>query len=106
MSTVKFVDTRPTVKVELPSFPGSEVEIYKSLTVGEDRKIAAEFGNEATPDVLIAKVLKSVKKWNFTGDDDKPLSINKENLDRFPVNDLMAIVEAMTGEKIGKKKTD
>ena len=79
MEKIKFSDPRITKTVELPSFKGSSVEVYTSLTVGEQREILSKFPNaknENHPDAqnaTIAMIVKAIKSWNFTDENDADL---------------------------------
>ena len=106
MEKIKFSDPRITKTVELPSFKGSQVEIYGSLTVGDQRNILAKYPNASAgnnADAFAASVemiAAGIKNWNFTAEDDTDLPITAEILNKFPEADLTVLLEALTGKKL------
>lgn len=106
--TIVFGDARPTEVVKLPSYKGSEVEIIKGMTVGQQRKLMKEFPNASDSKhedsfLLTVKVLKdAIKNWNFTDSDQKPLEKTAEVFDEFVMGDLFLLVEKAMGKKIIK----
>lgn len=106
MEKIKFNDPRITKTVELPSFKGSQVEVYSSLTVWDQRNILAQFPNSQdpkSPDAFAASIemiASGIKKWNFTDENDQDLPISSEILNKFPEADLTVLLEALTGKKL------
>lgn len=92
---VIFTDTRKTVSLELPSFPGSQVVVYTELNIGQQRAIANAVDNF---DRGIAAAQVAIKEWNLFQDETTPLEISVENLKRFPESDMMVIFSAVTGK--------
>lgn len=100
---------RQTKTVSLPSFPWSEVVVYSSLLVSEQREIEAKYKNEDnTIDkskehaVSFELVAKSIKSWNFT-QDWKDLQIDVQVLEQFPTIDFLVLNEAISGKKLTHK---
>ena len=81
----KLFDPRAIVKLTLPSFPESEVEMYDGLLTGEMKKLTA-IGDETDQSVQVLITL--MKSWNFTDDDDKPLPITSANILKLPTKDF------------------
>ena len=103
---VKFSDPRQKVTVSLPSFEGSEVVLYKTLTVGDQIDVRSSLPKDGDERLLttlgiLSALQKAIISWNFTEDDDTtPLPITVENLRRFPEFDIGKMFEAMTGVKM------
>ena len=105
MEKIKFSDPRITKTVELPSFKGSQVEIYSSLTVGDQRAILAKYPEAQTNQAdafsaSIEMIAAGIKSWNFTDENDADLPITAEILNKFPEADLAILLEALTGKKL------
>lgn len=111
MEKIRFSDPRVTKTVELPSFKGSQVEVYTSLTVGEQREILAKFPNAKNPDhadaqnATIAMIVRAIKTWNFTDENDADLPITEEIFAKFPSADLLVLAEVVTGKKLLKEES-
>jgi len=103
MTNIVLKDTREIETVELPSFPGSEIKLYKGLLYGqmnELEKEASEFERG------IVALCLMIKEWNFTDKDGKILSIEKKNFDLFPVKDLTILLNKVaTFFKVAEKKS-
>lgn len=103
---IKFSDPRITKTVELPSFEGSQVEVYNSLTVWDQRNILAKFPNSQDPKhpdafaASIEMIASGIKSWNFTDENDADLPISSEILNKFPEPDLTLLLETLTGKKL------
>ncbi len=88
--TVVLKDTRKIHIVKLPSFPGSEIELYESPLFGEVRQI------EGLKDDLskgIKTLILLIKDWNFVDDKGAKIPIEEESLDIFPAKDLSVLME-------------
>lgn len=101
----KLSDIRSTKTIELPSFAGSQVEIYDSLLmadmVGIDYKELNQI--KLTLDILP----KFIKDWNFTDEADKKLEITKDNLGFLKQEDVKFIVDQITDlANTSKKKLE
>lgn len=100
------LDSRQTKTVELPSFPWSEVIVYPSLLVSDQREIENKFkgadnkvDESRIQDFSLALLVKSIKSWNFTKDW-KDLEVTAETLQQFPAVDFLVLNEAITGKKL------
>jgi len=103
------LDSRQTKSVELPSFPWSEVIVYPSLLVSDQREIEGKFkgpdnkvDESKIQDFSLALLVKSIKSWNFTKDG-QDLEITAEILQSFPSIDFLVLNEAITGKKLTHK---
>lgn len=111
--TVEFnMDSRPTRTVTLPSFPGSEVVVYTSLMVTEQRAIEKKYqkldgslDKDRSAELGFEMVATTIKEWNFVVNG-KPLDITAENLERFPMIDFVVLQEAITGKKLTHKNAE
>lgn len=105
---IKFGDLRTTTTVELPSFKGSEVEVYNSLTVWDQREINTKFPdatNAKSPDAfwsVVEMIVKSIKHWNFYDDDAMTIetAITSENIAKLSQDDLVALFKWITGKDL------
>lgn len=79
---------RETKKVTLPSFEGSEVEMYTKMTAGE------LFDYSALPDAerLQYAICKMIKSWNMTNEKGEPLEISVANLRALPLADGLFLI--------------
>lgn len=109
MTKITFRDVKPTKIVELPSFKGSQVEVYTDMTVAEQRAITKEFpkaSDASHPDAEKAGrsiILRSIKSWNFVETKDGKevdMEICHANLERFLMKDLKVLLEAITGKSV------
>lgn len=92
---------RETTVVELPSYKGSQVEVFKALTVGETRD-ALDTENDF--DRAVAMAVKSVKDWNLYETDEKKLPITKEIIEGMSQDDVMTIFCAAQGKTLEELK--
>ncbi|MEE9117841.1 MAG: hypothetical protein V3U02_04500 [Calditrichia bacterium] len=98
---VKLNDPRNVKVVELPSFPGSKIEIYDSLLTRESREVSKKGGDDF--DKMVNGLELVIKSWNFTDDDNKVLPVNQENIGKLPSKDLQALAESLLTEEMKKK---
>jgi len=96
-------DIRKTETIELPSFPGSKVTLFKGLLFGQMREL-----EKATSDMergLLAVKLM-IKEWNFTDENDQVKEINEASLNQLPMKDLTLLLEKVTSFlTLAEKKT-
>ena len=101
---IKFSDVRKVKKLSLPSYEGSEVEIYDRFTAKQQGEIL-EAKTDLERGILALQFL--IKTWNFIGDDDKELSITKESLGNLSAKDFNFLLEevskVITDEEAKKK---
>lgn len=98
---VVFQTNRPTKVVELPSFPGSKVEVYASLLA---RDLIGLSGKDDVS-VGFATIHKFIKSWNFTDEKDQDLPINEESILNFSATDLSFLMGEIT-QFAGLEKKD
>lgn len=112
MTKVLFTQQQKTKTIELPSYPGSQVVVKQSFTIGENRAMIDKFPNASDPkhpDAIafwFEMVKQAIVSWNFTtmvGDQEVDMEITEENIRQFPVDDFTALQKAVT-EELEKKK--
>ena len=86
----KLLDPRKIIKITLPSFPDSEVEIYDGLLTGEALGLNKEEADNETGMLLLQKIIKS---WSFVDENEKPLAITKETLGLLPMKDFKMLMD-------------
>lgn len=112
-ATVEFnMDSRPTRTVTLPSFPGSEVVVFTSLMVSEQREIEKKYqltdgtlDKDRSAELGFEMVAKTIKSWNFVVNK-QPMEVTAEILGQFPMIDFIILQEAVTGKKLTHKNSD
>ncbi len=97
-------DFRQTKVIELPAWPGSAVEIYDSLLVGDMAKMDTKSANPI--EQVVASLHLFIKSWNFTDEAGKTLEINRENLNFLRAEDVQKITESVAAfnEEVKKKQ--
>lgn len=86
----KLIDPRTTKVVKLPSFPDDEIILYGDILA----KDAMELGKvEDEYENGIKLLMKIIKGWSFTDENDKPLPINKDSLSLIPVKDFSTLMD-------------
>lgn len=79
-----------TITVELPSYKGSEVEIYEKapFSVVADVK-------EGMDNIQVAKMVlpRLIVGWNFTDKSGSKLEVNMENIMKLPITDINYLTE-------------
>lgn len=112
MTKVLFSNQTKTKTIELPSYPGSQVVVKQSFTIGENRAMIDKFPNASDqkhPDAIafgFEMVKQAIISWNFTTMVDwveVDMEITEENLRKFPVDDFTVLQKAIT-EELEKKK--
>lgn len=96
--------TNKTIKIKLPSFPDSEVEMYEKAPFGvvsdlDDNMSNMEAAKAALPRLII--------DWNFTDEKGNKLEPILDNILKLPIEDVNYLVEKGL-EKVNssiKKKT-
>ncbi len=103
----KLFDSRKIIKISLPSYPDSEVELYDGLLTSEFEAL----GNiEKDYDRGIETLRFLIKSWSFVDDteEEKPLAVTKENLGKLPAKDFTFMMEKVGKifEQISEKKEE
>lgn len=97
---VVFQSNRPTKTIELPSFPGSKVEIFASLLakdlIGLDRSDEFALG--------LSSITKFIKSWNFTDEKGEDLPISKDSILNFSSTDITFLMETIKDFGVEEKK--
>ena len=102
---IKFSDIRKVKKLSLPSYEGSEVEVYDRFTAKQQGEIL-EAKTDLERGILALTFL--IKSWNFIDDEDKKLPIDKESLGNLVSKDFNFLLEevskVITVEEVKKKE--
>lgn len=81
------------IKVSLPSYPESEVEIKTNVSVGEVMEVEK---TESNMERAVFMALRMIIKWNFQDESGAELPVTKENLIQLPATDLTFLLETIT----------
>lgn len=96
------LELRQTKEIVLPSHSDSKVVIYDRILIGDLIDIEKI---ENDTERGIALLVKLIKEWNFTDEEDKLLPINRETIGLLPIEDInLLMVE--TSASLGKKKME
>ena len=90
----KLLDPRKTKKIELPSFPDSEVELYDGLLTDQIGTLTKN-DNDYDRGIEVLKAL--IKSWSFVDENEKSLAVSKETLGKLPAKDFMFLMDAAMG---------
>jgi len=91
--SIILTDPRKIKKVKLPSFPEAEIEMYDSMLycqVAEIDKLTSDYDRG----VEILRLL--IKSWPFVDEKEKALEVNKENLGKLPIPDVILLMDTIT----------
>ena len=95
-------DPRPTKIVELPSFPGSQIEIYPSLLISDQAQLNAK---DSEDKIGMDSLPLFIKSWNFTNDKKEDLPINKSSTNLLPVDDAIFLFNQISEFATAQKKS-
>lgn len=84
-------DFRTTRTIELPSYPGSAVEIYDSLIVGDI--LGVDYKDQSDLQKVVQTLPKFIKSWNFTDEKEQPLPVTNENLNILKADDVQYLTD-------------
>lgn len=87
-------DFRQTKTIELPSFPGSQVEIYDSLLLLD--MVGYNPDDKRFIETMVASLPKFIKSWNFTDESGAAMPITRENLNFLPAADAQFLLSQIT----------
>lgn len=97
---IVFSNNRPTKIIELPSYKGSQVEIYASLLAKDlmdlDRKDELSIG--------LSSIHKFIKSWNFTDDTGADWPLTRENVLNLSAEDITFLMEQIKDFATEEKK--
>ena len=98
-------DIRNTRTVVLPSFKDSKIEIYDGLLFGNYIEISKDL-KEGSSDFEkgLKIIVKTIKSWNFTDEEENELPVTEENLMKLPDKDISFLNEQIN--VVEEKKTD
>jgi hypothetical protein len=99
----KLFDPRTVKKIELPSFPGSEVELYDGLLTQQAIEINKK---DDDYDIGMNMLQYIIKSWSFVDENEKPLPITRETLGMLPMKDFSMLMNEVekTMDFLGKKE--
>ena len=103
---IKFSDIRKLKTLNLPSYEGSEVEIYDRFTAKQQGEIL-ETKTDLERGILALTFL--IKSWNFVDDKEKELPVTKETLGNLASKDFNFLLEEVSKiitEEDSKKKVN
>lgn len=86
----RLLDPRKTTELKLPSFPDDSISMYDGLLLYQFKDIDKA---ETDYDKGLKTVCFLIKSWSFTGEDDKPLPVTEETLERLPQKDFAILME-------------
>lgn len=100
---IKLFDPRKIIKIALPSFPESEIEIYDTLLANQMLKVQ-DLQTDSEKGLAVLKYF--IKSWNFVDENEKPLEITIENIGLLPVKDFTFLMDEVSSSMdfLGKKK--
>jgi len=96
-------DFRQTKKIILPSYQDSEVIIYNSLLASESDD-AIEIRKSPSAKKMLEIIPKLIASWNFVDENQKPLPVNTENLNKMSEQDILFIVNEIKSFNESLKK--
>lgn len=90
----KINDAIKSEKVELPSYPGSSVEI-ETITAGKMLEVEKEASGGDLSDTQrgVFVLFKAINSWNFTDENNQPLPLTMENFNKLPIKDFEFLSE-------------
>ena len=86
----KIQDAFKTITVSLPSYEGSEIKLKTNIPVGDVLE-AQKLDDEMETGIQIAT--KTIVGWNFENEKGETLPITKENILKFPLEDVTFLLE-------------
>ena len=86
----KIQDGFNTVKVELPSYKGSEVILKTNVPISDVMDVKK---NEDELELTVMLLTRMIVDWNFDDEAGNKLAISVENLRQFPILDITALQE-------------
>lgn len=95
---------RPIKEIVLPKSK-VKVKIFASLLISDLGGVDLKTVNNAGISLVV--LAKLIKEWNLYGSDkdEKPLEINKENIGRLPLDDIVFLVNELTVFETEEKKS-
>lgn len=103
MSKPILKDFRTVKTIKLPSYPDSEVELYDGLLF-KDAALIGKLQSKPDDISIIAEVMaKAIKSWNFVDEQEQPLPVTRENVEKLKVEDVIFLANAIA-QSIEEKK--
>lgn len=97
-------DTRKLATIELPSFPGSKVEIYQESQVGAIRSLQSVADNF---EKAIKLLISNIKDWNLAEEvngEIQKIPVTMDTIDKFREEDLMLMLATSQGISVEELK--
>jgi len=104
---VIYKDPRTTKKVNIPSIPDSEIEMYNTLLWKDIEEVNSLEGSDMMKGKEVLRRL--IKDWNLTDEEGTKLPIINETFDKFTpevMNFLLSQTEFVAGNEEIKKKIE
>ena len=89
----KLFDARKVKKVNLPSYPEVEVEMFDGLLTEQIGMLNKSDGDY---DRGIEVLRFLIKSWSFVNEKEEALEVSKESLGKLPAKDFMFLMESAT----------
>ncbi len=86
-------DIRKVNKINLPSYPDVEVELYDGLLTGQVSSLN-KFETDYDRGIEVLRFL--IKSWSFVDEEGKTLIVTKEELGKLPIRDFTTLMNAAT----------
>ncbi len=86
-------DVRKVNKINLPSYPDVEVELYDGLLTGQVSSLN-KFETDYDRGIEVLRFL--IKSWSFVDEEGKSLIVTKEELGKLPIKDFTTLMNAAT----------
>lgn len=94
---------RDSTEIKLFDTKGGVVKIYSSMTVDQQTKIIAKYGDkddaESKAMIAVESIIACFISWNI-GKDGEKLPCNADTLKQFSQRDLLAMLQACTGRQM------
>ena len=87
----KLFDVRKVKKINLPSYPDVEIELYDQLLTSDVGRLT-NISSDYEKGIEVLRCL--IKSWSFVDEKDKPCEITKENLEKLTAKDFTFLMNA------------
>lgn len=103
---VQIPSLRKTKIVTLPSIEGSQVELFTTLLVADQRRIQERFPDSSalsekqSSDMTMMMLTLSLRDWNLSDENGEKLPFSQETYDKLSVPDVLTMMEVVTGQTL------